>query len=141
MELRTDQPAQAACSEHYRRLEPMLDDVLATLCAGDAREAIREWSALEQELVRYLALEEQVTNATDCDPIALAELRAERDGLRQEVAGLGAAIDLHRVTAPEAKAFFDRLRTHAKYADTLFASAANPNPDHDMPLLGRVVRP
>jgi hypothetical protein len=140
MEFKTHQSAQAACSKHYRHLERILDDVLATLCAGDARQAIRQWGALERGLLQYLALEEQVTTANDCDPAALAKLGAERDGLRQEVAGLGAAIDLHRVTAPEAKAFFDRFRTHARRADTLFASAAGERRDRKVPLLERMRR-
>ncbi len=122
MESTTQVPSvEDTFGEHHRRLERMCDELIETLRVGDARQACRQWSALDQELSEHMALEEQLLfpRLAELEPAEVESLRSEHQELRRDVAELGVAVDLHRASEPVAKAFFDRLRAHAAREDVL----------------------
>ncbi len=122
MDTTTQQPSvQETFGAHHLRLERLFEEVLSTLNAGDARQACLLWSTLDRELTEHMALEERelLPRLAEHEPAAVQKLRAEHDELRRDLAELGAGIDLHRVTEPVAKLFFDRLHAHAAREDAL----------------------
>jgi len=128
--------------EHHRRLTKLFTEVTEALRVGDGATARQYWGTLDRELNGHMALEERemLPRFAEVDPDATATLRADHVEFRRVLDELGAALDLKRVTAPVAEAFFERLNAHATQEDALlyrWADRTLPSKDH---LLGKLRR-
>jgi hemerythrin superfamily protein len=121
---------------HHRRLESMLDAVLAAVRVGDCRDARTQWSVLDTQLTAHLRYEESelFPKLEHFDRAAVTKLRAEHEQLKNDIAELGASIDLKEVSEPNVKCIFDRLREHAGHEEALLY----PWVDSHVPLTERV---
>lgn len=123
MQTTTEQPGsiQTTLGTHHRSLERRFDEVLTALRLGDHPQAASLWTALDRELTEHLALEERelLPKLAEREPAAVEGLRAEHAQLRRDLGELGIAVDLKRITASSAQAFFDHLRAHAAREDAL----------------------
>lgn len=117
----------------HLRLEALLEQLLEAF-RSDAREDTQQlWRQLEDGLATHLTTEERwlLPGFRAVNPAEVALLQAEHVLLRRRLAELGAGVDLKAVRLPEAQAFVDALRAHARREDALlyrWADADAPGP-------------
>jgi hypothetical protein len=109
----------------HRRLETLLQRLLAAFEANDREDIQSLWTAFESSLLVHLEAEEKHLIP------ALLRLRerdartilAEHRHIRGRLAELGTGIDLHIVRSDAARAFVEELRAHARNEDSLYGWA------------------
>jgi hemerythrin-like domain-containing protein len=124
--LRNDSSLHDAMTSDHRRLERLLDALLAAFEA-DADEAATLWTQLEAALVRHFQLEER-----ELFPELARTHRAETEALAREHAEisrkllvLGIGVDLQRTRSDMVGELVSTLRAHATREDALLYRWAN----------------
>ncbi len=99
----------------HRRLEALLERLLAAFVANDNMQMSSLWTELERGLLAHMETEEaQLLGRLEGPSPAVAEaLLADHQRIRQQLAELGVAIDLHAIRLETARSFFDDLRAHS----------------------------
>jgi hemerythrin superfamily protein len=115
----------------HRRLESLLEELLAAVEANDRPEMSRLWGELESGLLAHLEAEE-----THMFPALLrvSERNArflvqEHQHIRRRLAELGVAVDLHSVRLDSVRDFIHELRAHAASEDQLLYKWADTHLD------------
>jgi hemerythrin superfamily protein len=105
----------------HRRLDDLLERLIAAFEANDREDIQALWTLFERGLLAHLEAEENVlipalrsTNPTEADA-----LLREHDHFRGRLAKLGAGIDLHIVRLETARAFAAELLKHADREDQI----------------------
>lgn len=107
--------------EDHRKIETLLDRLIAAIPAGD-REAYRKvWAKTEAALLTHLDVEEmfvlpELRNAHGAE---VDRLRHEHDGIRRELGELGLAVNLHTIRGERIESFCAALREHAEREESL----------------------
>jgi len=103
----------------HRRLESIFERLLDAFEANDREEMRSLWTDLEHGLLGHLEAEETYLYPAfiqECGARA-RDMLAQHDRIRQRLADLGAALDLHLVRLDAASAFISELRAHAAEED------------------------
>jgi iron-sulfur cluster repair protein YtfE (RIC family) len=105
----------------HRRLEALMDRVLDASLGGDREELAALWDQFDAQLLAHLEAEElhlipilSQTSARDA-----RALMHEHKLIRERLAELDVAVDLHAVRATMVKQFIDELQAHAAHEDAL----------------------
>jgi hemerythrin-like domain-containing protein len=113
----------------HRKLEGLLEDVVAA-CEEDDREAFAQaWTRLEALLLNHLRVEERLLIPVlgRMDGISARSILAEHQHIRARLLEIGANVDLHCVRAGTVRACANELRAHAQTEDRLLYAWANQN--------------
>lgn len=96
-------------------LRCLADDVEAP-CAGSLAET---WSTFERQLIRHLEAEERflLPLIEASNPVEAERTRAEHVHIRDSIAELGVAIELHAARKPHIEELIQFLRAHAQHED------------------------
>jgi hemerythrin superfamily protein len=107
--------------EDHRRINQLLDRLVAGVRSDDREAAAATWARVEKALLQHLDVEEMFvfpalmhSHAKEIDA-----LLREHVALRREVGILGLAVDLHTVRAEAIEAFCATLREHAEREESL----------------------
>lgn len=106
------------CAEH-RHLDQKFDELIKRAATGDWRDCDAIWDGFSSALERHMAYEESsvfpayARTGTNAEEM-VQKLRDEHAELRQRLANLGVAIQLHAARAEELKDLVDALRAHAE---------------------------
>lgn len=106
----------------HRRIEALLEKLLAAFEANDREDIQTLWTGFESSLLVHLEAEEKylipaLLRARERDAHTIL---AEHRHIRGRLAELGTGIDLHIVRCDAARAFIEELRAHARREDTLY---------------------
>ncbi len=106
-------------------------DALLVKLAEDAqatdRQALQQtWSDLEKRLIAHLDAEERyLLPLVEFDnPLEVARTRREHAEIRDLLAELGLAIELHTARQPDVQRLIDMLRAHAEHEESALYSLA-----------------
>jgi iron-sulfur cluster repair protein YtfE (RIC family) len=107
--------------EDHRRLEALMERVEKACADGDRQEIAKLWDDFDAGLVAHLEAEETflfpaLRQFSERDARALTE---EHKHIRERLAELDAAVDLHIVRLTTVKEFIDELQAHAAHEDAL----------------------
>ena len=105
----------------HRRLETLLERLLAAFEANDREDIAKLWTAFEAGLLTHLEAEEKhllpaLQKASERDARVLIQ---EHRHIRTRLEELGVGIDLHIVRLTVARDFIHELRAHAKNEDRM----------------------
>jgi hypothetical protein len=105
----------------HRRLEALLEQLLAAVEANDRDAMTRLWTQFDSSLLAHLEAEERylfpaLFRVCDRDARVLGQ---EHRHIRSRLAELGVGIDLHTVRLDSTRDFIDELRAHARNEDRL----------------------
>jgi len=105
----------------HRRLEVLLERLIAAFEANDREDIARLWAELERGLCAHLHEEETrfFPGLLQTSGRTARVLIQEHRHIRARLAELGVALDLHAVRLDVARAFIDELRAHARSEDRL----------------------
>jgi hemerythrin len=105
----------------HRRLEAIVDQVLAALEANDRDEIRKLWRALESGLHAHFEAEEKhaIPLLMVSGPREGQALLAEHKHLRRRLAELGSEIDLGVARVESLRGFIDELNAHARHEETV----------------------
>jgi iron-sulfur cluster repair protein YtfE (RIC family) len=107
--------------EDHRRLEALMNHVLEASAGDDREELAGLWDQFDAQLLAHMEAEE-------AHLIPVLQLTSERDAraltqehklIRERLAELGVAVDLHAVRLTMVKQFIDELQAHAAHEDAL----------------------
>ncbi len=105
----------------HRRLETLLERLLAAFEANDREDMAQGWTEFESGLLAHLEAEEtylfpalQRASARDA-----SVLIREHRHIRTRLTEIGVALDLHTVRLASARDFVDELRAHSRNEDRL----------------------
>jgi hypothetical protein len=106
----------------HRRIEDLLERLLAAFEANDREDIQRLWTEFESSLLVHLEAEEKflipdLLRLRERDALAIL---AEHKHIRTRLTELGAGIDLHIVRLETARAFVEDLRAHSRREDSLY---------------------
>jgi hemerythrin-like domain-containing protein len=110
---------QAKLTTDHEELDALLrclaEDVEAP-CAGELEAT---WAAFESRLIRHLEAEERflLPLLEASNPDEVKRIRAEHVHIRDSIAELGVAIELHTARKPHITELIGFLRAHAKHED------------------------
>lgn len=113
---------QAKLAEDHEEINAALrclaEDVEAP-CAGELQAT---WAAFEGRLTRHLEAEERflLPLIEASDPDEVQRIRADHARIRDSIAGLGIAIELHTARQPQIAELIQFLQAHAKHEDEAF---------------------
>ena len=105
----------------HRRLEKLLEQLLAAFEANDREDVASLWTTFESGLLAHMEAEEEhlipaLLRLREREARALVH---EHRHIRTRLAELGVGIDLHIVRLASARNFIDELRAHAQGEDRL----------------------
>ncbi len=118
----------------HRRLDVVLEQLLASFEANDRDGVARLWTEFESGLLAHLDAEEAhlvpaLLRASERDARVIL---GEHKHIRLRLAELGVGIDLHTVRLESARHFIDELRAHAYNEDRLlYRFADQQGGDHE----------
>ena len=115
----------------HRRLETLLERLLAAFEANDREDIAKLWTAFEAGLLMHLEAEEKhlipaLQKASERNARVLIQ---EHRHIRTRLEELGVGIDLHIVRLTVARDFIDELRAHAKNEDRMLYQWSDANLD------------
>jgi hemerythrin superfamily protein len=105
----------------HRRLENMIQHVIDVVASDDREEISELWDVFDAGLSAHLAAEEKhmfplLMRRSERDAKALLE---EHKLIRERLAQLDAAVDLHVLRLETVREFIDELQAHAAHEDAL----------------------
>jgi hemerythrin superfamily protein len=105
----------------HRRLETLVEEVLAAFEANDRQEVARLWTEFELGLLAHLEAEEVhlipgLLRVCERDARVIVQ---EHRHIRTRLTELGVTVDLHTIRLDSARDFIDELRAHSKNEDRL----------------------
>jgi hemerythrin superfamily protein len=105
----------------HRRLESMIQHVIDVVTSDDRKEISELWDVFDAGLTAHLAAEEKhmfpvLMRRSERDAKALLE---EHKLIRERLAQLDAAVDLHVLRLESVREFIDELQAHAAHEDAL----------------------
>lgn len=105
----------------HRRLEGLLERLLAAFVANDNRQMSTLWTELERGLLAHMETEEAqlLGRLEGAFPFVAEAILRDHQRIRQQLAELGIAVDLHAIRLETARAFFDDLRAHSDREELL----------------------
>jgi hemerythrin HHE cation binding domain-containing protein len=118
----------ARLAQDHRELDSLLQCLAQDAEAPCAGVLESTWDAVERRLTRHMLAEEQflLPLVEASNPVEVARARQEHARIRDMMAALGLAIELHTVRAPDIYELIDLLRAHAKHeGEALYALAGS----------------
>ena len=109
----------ARLAQDHRELDSLLRCLAQDAEAPCAGVLESTWDTFEQRMSRHMQAEEQflLPLVEASDPVEVARTRDEHIQIRDLLAELGVAIQLHAVRATDIHNLIDLLRAHAKHED------------------------
>ncbi|MGO8996784.1 MAG: hemerythrin domain-containing protein [Polyangiaceae bacterium] len=107
--------------EDHRRIDALLDRLVACVRADDRDAEAESWTRVETALLQHLDVEEMFVfpALTHGHAKEVEALLREHAALRRELGAIGLALDLHTVRAETIETFCAMLRDHAEREDSL----------------------
>lgn len=107
--------------DDHRRLDALLDRLLAAVRADDREASQKTWKKVEEGLLRHFDVEEMFVfpSLRDGYGTEVEQLRREHDGLRRQLGELGLAVELHTLRCEAIEKLCAALREHAEREDSL----------------------
>ena len=112
---------RAILDDDHKRIDALLTKLLAAVRADDREGAAKEWSRVEDALLRHFDVEEMFvfpalasTHAVEVDA-----LKREHDEMRCTLGEIGLAFDLHTARCAPIEGLCQRLRDHAERESAL----------------------
>lgn len=105
----------------HRRLETLLERLLAAFEANDREDMAQGWTEFESGLLAHLEAEETylfpaLQRVSERDASVLIR---EHRHIRTRLTEIGVSLDLHTVRLASARDFVDELRAHSRNEDRL----------------------
>jgi len=110
---------RAKLAKDHEELDALLER-LAEDIESPAKDALAaSWAAVESRLIRHLEAEERflLPLLEVSHPKEVARTRAENSQIRDSIAELGVAIELHTAREPQISELIRFLRAHAQHED------------------------
>jgi hemerythrin-like domain-containing protein len=112
-------PIRARLAADHEELDALLTCLAEDIESPCKGQLVATWAAFESQLMRHLEAEERflLPLVEAGNPGEVARTRAEHAQIRDAVAELGIAIELHNARKPNIVEFIAFLRQHAKHED------------------------
>ena len=112
-------PIRAKLARDHEELDTLLKCLAEDVESPGKGELAATWAVFESRLIRHLEAEERflLPLVEASNPGEVARTRAEHAVIRNAVAELGVAIELHSARKPNITELIEFLRQHAKHED------------------------
>jgi hemerythrin-like domain-containing protein len=124
---------RARLTRDHEELDALLKRLAEDVESPSKGELAATWAAFESRLIRHLELEERLLLPLleASHPGEVKRTRADHAHIRDAIAELGIAIDLHAAREPHITELIQFLRAHAKHEDeALYSLAGDQAPRH-----------
>jgi hypothetical protein len=112
-------PVGTRLSHDHRELAALLESLSQAAEVSDREALTATWAELEPRLLRHMQAEERylLPLIEASHPAEVKRTLAEHVQIRDWVAELGVAVELHAVRSCDIQALIDLLQSHAKHED------------------------
>jgi hemerythrin-like domain-containing protein len=107
--------------EDHKRIDALLDRLLAVVRADDREASEKVWKQVEASLLKHFDVEEMFVfpAVREGHSAEIDGLRREHDAMRRRLGELGLALELHTLRCDAIESLCAALREHAEREDAL----------------------
>jgi hemerythrin superfamily protein len=112
-------PVDDVLGAHHREIEDECLEIMSAGFTDEPRDLTLRWRRVERELLEHMAAEERMVFPAyqRAEPENAQGLRDEHAVLRERMAELGIAIELHTIRCEQLQQFVDELGAHARHEE------------------------